>query len=847
MKRRDFLKTTLAAAGGTALAGLPGTKAGAAGEAAQAVPKVSAMKAGGWYTPNRAPLRPTPFSKLPPGAVTPHGWLRTQLLLQAEGLNGRMPEVSDYLVYEGNGWVTPGSNVGWEEVTYWLKGHGDLGYVLGDKRVIGLATKWISGILNSQQPDGWFGPANLRTSLDGGPDMWPHMPALNALQSFYEHTSDPRVLPFMTKYFAFQSAVPGPQYAKSWAGKRFGDNIESIYWTYNRTGDESLLALARKQHENMADYTTGLPNQHNVDLSQGFREPATYWMQSGDDKHRAATYQDYDTLMGEYGQFAGGGFAGDENLRPGYGDPRQGFETCGIAELMHSFEMLSRFTGDPVWADRCEYIAFNSLPAALDPMGKVCHYITSANSIQLDNTPKGGDFQNSFPMQALKPGIHDYRCCPHNYGMAWPYYAEELWQATHDGGLCASLYGASEVRAKVGDNGSVVLIKQTTDYPFSDTVEMRITAVNPVAFPLYLRVPRWCKSPTVRINGKPVAVSAEANSYVIVPRTWKDGDTVSLHLPMTTSMQKWEKNQNSVSVNHGPLSYSLAIGEKYTRYGGTERWPEYSVYATTPWNYALEPVGIDVVRKGGPLTGNPWTPGNSPVELRAKARKISNWQADYRDVITTLQPSPARTTEPVETVSLIPMGAARLRLTSFPTVGHGPDAHDWVAPVLPDFTLSASHVNDDLDALSNVKVPTSSLGENVTRFTWWDHKGTTEWVQYEFKTPQVVSGDFPGSALVKPPHVVSVYWFDDTGRGECRVPKSCRLLYKAHRDDLDFKPVPGASAVGTAKDAYNGITFPALTVAALRLEVQLQDGFSGGILNWRVDHTPAPTVPAGAI
>ena len=829
MKRRDFLKTTLAAAGGAALAGLPGTKAEAKGDEARVVPKASAMQAGGWYTPNRAPLRPTPFSKLPPGAIKPHGWLRTQLLLQAEGLNGRMPEVSDYLVYEGNGWVTPGSNVGWEEVTYWLKGHGDLGYVLDDKRVIALARKWISGILQSQQPDGWFGPVNLRTSLDGGPDMWPHMPALNALQSFYERTQDPRVLPFLTKYFAFQSAVPGPQYAKSWAGKRFGDNIESIYWTYNRTGDASLLALTQKMHENMADYVTGLPNQHNVDLSQGFREPATYWMQSKDDTHLAATYRNYDTLMGEYGQFAGGGFAGDENLRPGFIDPRQGFETCGIAEFMHSFELLSRFTGDPIWADRCEYIAFNSLPASLDPEGKVCHYITSANSVQLDDTPKGSDFQNGFAMQALKPGIHDYRCCPHNYGMAWPYYAEEMWQATHDGGLCASLYGASTVTAKVGKSGQKVTLTQTTEYPFSDTVEMKVAAATPIAFPLYLRVPGWCKTPTVRVNGKPVAVSADANSYVIVPRTWKTGDTVSLHLPMTTWLQKWEKNQNSVSVNHGPLSYSLAIGEKYTRYGGTERWPEYSVYATTPWNYGLEPnAGIDVVRKGGPLTGNPWTPENSPVELRAKARKIPNWQADAKDVITVLQPSPARTTEPVETVSLLPMGATRLRLTSFPTVGHGPDAHDWVAPIRPDFKVSASHVSDDLEALTSVKAPASSLGENVPRFTWWDHKGSAEWVQYDFKAPQVVSG-------------ASVYWFDDTGHGECRVPKSWRLLYKAPGDTA-FRPVPNASTYGTAKDADNAATFPALTATALRLEAQLQDGFSGGILHWTLDRKTKPVV-----
>ena len=64
-----------------------------------------------------------------------------------------------------------------------------------------------------------------------------------------------------------------------------------------------------------------------------------------DRKFPAATYRDYDTVMGLYGNFPGGGFAGDENCRPGYTDPRQGFETCGIVEFMHSHQLLARMTG----------------------------------------------------------------------------------------------------------------------------------------------------------------------------------------------------------------------------------------------------------------------------------------------------------------------------------------------------------------------------------------------------------------------------------------------------------------------------------------------------------------------
>ena len=118
---------------------------------------------------------------------------------------------------------------------------------------------------------------------------------------------------------------------------------------------------------------------------------------------------------------------------------------------MASHEMLTRITGDPIWSDRVEDLAFNSLPASLDQKQRGIHYITSANSIaQLDRTGSQAQFQNGFPMQAYMLGIDNYRCCPHNYGMGWPYYVEEMWAATPDAGLAANLHGPSRVTATVG-------------------------------------------------------------------------------------------------------------------------------------------------------------------------------------------------------------------------------------------------------------------------------------------------------------------------------------------------------------------------------------------------------------
>ena len=365
----------------------------------------------------------------------------------------------------------------------------------------------------------------------------------------------------------------------------------------------------------MQDWTSGVHDWHNVNLSQGFREPGVYYQQGREERFLRAAENNYQTIMGIYGQFPGGGFAGDENCRPGYTDPRQGFETCGIVEFMHSFEMLTKISGNPLWADRCEDIAVNSLPAALTPDLKGLHYLTCANQVQLDKENKAPEIQNDGTMFSYSP-FERYRCCQHNVSHGWPYYAEELWLATPDRGLCASLYAASEVSAKVGE-GTSVKVSEETDYPFGDTVTLKISAAQPVKFPLYLRIPRWCADASVKINGKSVRCAPKPLAYVVLEREWKDGDTVSLRLPMEVRVQTWEKNQNAVSVSYGVLTFSLKIGERWQRCGGTDAWPESEVFPTTPWNYGLvlddkNPAkSFKVVkRSGGALPAQPFTPAD---------------------------------------------------------------------------------------------------------------------------------------------------------------------------------------------------------------------------------------------
>ncbi|TDV47802.1 RICIN domain-containing protein [Actinophytocola oryzae] len=612
---------------------------------------------------DRAALRPAAFRRLPPGAVRPQGWLATQLDKQLHGLGGRYAEVSDYLRFDQTGWVHPDLD-GWEELPYWLRGYGDLGYVTGDATVLATTECWVDAVLATSASDGFFGPTRLRTAERGHADLWPHMPMLHALRSWAEYHDDARVVNVLGRFFQFTAAQPDAVFVDGWGHTRWGDTLDVIVWLYGRTNDPALLDLAHRIHRLSANWTGGIASPHNVNIAQGFREPAQYWQLSGDTTHRDATYRNYDTIMATYGQFPGGGFAGDENARPGFGDPRQGFETCGVVEFMASHELLTRLTGDSVWADRTEDLAFNSLPAALDPAGRVTHYVTSANVVRLDNAAKTHrQFQNGFAMQAYKPGIRDYRCCPHNYGQGWPYFVEEMWLGTPDGGLAAALYGPCTLTTTVV--GTRVTITERTSYPFADTISLTFTMATPATFPLALRVPGWCANPALTVNGGAVAISGGPR-FATVNRTWRGGDVVVLTLPMTPRTRQW--SSGAVSVSHGALTFALRFDEQWRRYAGTDAWPEWEVTSGTAWNYGLTTTPAPAVSTGGNVD-DPFTPDNAPVRLTVSAQRIPDWTTDSENVVGTLQGGQVSTNTPVERVALVPMGAARLRIATFPRTG----------------------------------------------------------------------------------------------------------------------------------------------------------------------------------
>ena len=177
--------------------------------------------------------------------------------------------------------------------------------------------------------------------------------------------------------------------------------------------------------------------------------------------------------------------------------------------------------------------------------------------------------------------------------------------------------------------------------------------------------------------------------YLVVNREWKKGDNLTLRFPMHLSIRVWQVNKHSVSVDYGPLTLSLKIKERYVQRDSKEtaigdskwqknadasQWPTTEIYADSPWNYALCLRGfgrkaldnIEVVKKPWPADNFPFTLESVPLEFKAKGRRVPSWTIDETGLCGVLPDETAVKAKEVEDITLVPMGAARLRISAFP-------------------------------------------------------------------------------------------------------------------------------------------------------------------------------------
>jgi hypothetical protein len=622
------------------------------------------------YVKNRTPLAETPFTPLPVGAVRAEGWLLTQLQLQKEGLTGHAEELysSNNDLGAGCDWLG-GTGDSWERAPYYVKGLVALAYVLDDQSLKEKAQKWIDWSLNNQWRSGYFGPSNNN-------DWWARMPMLYAIRDYYEATGDNRVLPFFTKYFQYQNTNIENQPLSSWGKSRAGDNIEIVFWLYNRTGDAFLLQLADKLKAQAYDWTdiftnnkfnqfgTDFQPKHNVNIPQAMKMPAIYYQKSQSQADRDAYTHGREHLLCDHGQ-AHGMQSGHEMVAGK--SSLTGLELCSVVEQMQSCETAQMILGDASIGDQLEKVAFNALPGGLTHDMKALSYYQQVNQAisKFGYTGFGQNYDNGL----LRSPYSGYGCCRFDFHHGFPYFAKNLWAATSDHGLAAMAYAPSHVTALVAD-GVEVSIHEATNYPFDEQLTFTVTLSESAAFPLKFRIPAWCSAPEIKVNNT-VQTGVESGVFYVINRTWNSGDVVNIHFPMPIIIH--EEVNNSVSIQRGALVYSLKINETWSvRNDYGNGFCEYEVLPASAWNYALAidksnpSASIQVIKSA--MTQNPFS--DPPVTLSVAARRLPSWTYSHNERLAADPPySPAETQEATEHVVLVPYGSGTLRATCLPYIG----------------------------------------------------------------------------------------------------------------------------------------------------------------------------------
>ncbi|MCU4164430.1 beta-L-arabinofuranosidase domain-containing protein [Carboxylicivirga caseinilyticus] len=679
------------------------------------------------YITNQSPLIDVPFYALPLGSIKADGWLLKQLELQKDGLTGYSETLYRSADDLGAGcdWLG-GTGNSWERAPYYVKGLIALAYTLNDETLKNRTQKWIDWSLNSQDENGFFGPPN-------NTEWWPRMPMLYAIRDYYDATQDARVLPFFTKYFQYELNHLDEVPLIYWGKARAGDNMEIVLWLYNRTGDQFLLELADKLEAQAYDWTNILKAnyfngfvgdfypKHNVNVPQGIKMPAIYYQKSQSDNDKIAFTEGTEHLMHDHGQ-PEGMQSGNEMLAGK--SSLTGLEMCSIVEQMQSCETVQMITGDVSVGDQLEKVAFNALPGGVSKDFKGLQYYTQANQV------KSADGHHGFGQQynnGLMPGPYSgYGCCRFNLHMGWPYYVKTMWAATNDNGLAALAYGPSEVTAMVADHVEVT-IKETTNYPFAESLVFELTSSENVAFPLKLRIPEWCSNPQITVNGL-AQTNVVSGEFYTIDRTWSNNDVVELSLPMEIVIND-EVNQ-SVSVQRGPIVYSLKIDENWSvKNDFGNGFKEYEVLPQTAWNYAL------ILDKNNPensitvnqhtMPENPFLQSTTPITLTVNAKKTDKWKYTINGLMASDPPFGSVSSDyATEQVELVPFGAENIRVTCFPVIGESQlltetfedDFNDGNYEGWVEYSGSFMTRNNELISTNTVGTPGSKAIQSATSF-----------------------------------------------------------------------------------------------------------------------------------
>ena len=467
-------------------------------------------------------------------------------------------------------------------------------------------------------------------------------------------------------------------------------------------------------------------------------------------------------------------------------------ETCAaIANVYWNYRMFLA-TGESKYIDVCERALYNNVMSGVSLSGDKFFY---------DN-----------PLES--DGEHERQkwfgcaCCPGNitrFVASIPGYI----YAQQGSDIFVNLY--AQGKAKIGN----IELEQTTEYPWDGKIRIKVTKGSG-KFAIKLRIPSWLKtSPTnnnlytyqdkaknysVSVNGQ--ALYPENYDYFTLNRKWKKGDVIELNFPMNVrrivANDNAEDDRGKIALERGPIVYCLegndqADGKVFNKYilNASE------ITATYDANLLNGVVTLSGDAKQLEQDG-------TIKDVKFRAIPYSTWNnrgPQQMEIWVANTPSMAVAT-PQPTI------ASKAQTFS----NRGPIQND--APETAPTDSWAGGVNDQWE-------PKCSSDTSKPYHYWWLKQGTTEAITYQFDQEYEVSN-------------VQVYWLDfNHYDGNFRTPESWTLYYKDANGE--WQEVADHSPYTVRKDCYNSVDFAPVKTTGLKILAKLQQGESGGVLEWKVN------------
>jgi uncharacterized protein len=463
-------------------------------------------------------------------------------------------------------------------------------------------------------------------------------------------------------------------------------------------------------------------------------------------------------------------------------------ETCASIANVYWNNRMFLLHGDASYIDVMERVLYNGFLSGVSQSGTKFFYPNPLASM--------GQHQRSAWFSCA--------CCISNVTRFMPSVPGYVY-AQNENNLYVNLFMTNKADIEL-PSGKLSIAQQTT-YPWQGQVKIDVGVSKKMTFTLRVRIPGWARQMPVpgdlyrfadnrevkipiRINGKEVNYTLE-KGYAVFNRTWNKGDIVEMDLPMEVEKvlanEKVKDDKGKFAFQKGPLVYCLE--------------------------------GPD--HKDGVVQN---------IVMNQQVSVKESYEKQLLNGVITLSGEGSATSRQVESSDLLKTNLQATAIPYYAWSNRGPSemvvwipfeesaARPRAAATIASKSIVSASINNKrmLASLNDQFEPSSSEDKSALYLHWWPKKDTDEWIQYDFDSEKTISES-------------SVYWYDDSPFGGCRIPASARLLYK---EGDKWVPVKNITPYLPVKDKYDVVKFEPIKTTAVRMEIKLPKNHATGVHEW---------------